>query len=63
MLLELALWTAKLDDDECVGDDESLEAPAKKVKIDAAGRTRNEQRITSGADIVIKNVLPFLALK
>ena len=63
VLLELALWTAKLGDDECVGYDGSLEAPAKKVKIDAAGRTRNEQRITSGADIVIKNVLPFLALK
>ena len=63
VLLELALWTAKLDDDESVGDDGFLEAPAKKVKIDAAGRTRNEQRITSGADIVIKNVLPFLALK
>ena len=62
VLLELAIWTAKLDDDECVGDGGSLEAPAKKVKIDAAGRTRNEQRITSGADIVIKNVLPFLEL-
>ncbi len=63
VLLELALWTANLDDDECIGDDESLQATAKKVKIDASVRTRNEQRVTSGADTVIKNVLPFLELK
>ena len=63
VLLELALWTANLNDDERSGEDESLEVPTKKVKIDATVRTRIEQRITSGADIVIKNVLPFLALK
>jgi len=60
VLLELALWKAKLDDDE--GGDDSLEAPTKKVKIDV-GRARNERRVTSGANIVIKNVLPFLKLK
>ena len=35
---------------------------AKKAKIDADGE-RKEQLITSGADIVIKNVLPFLQLE
>jgi hypothetical protein len=61
VLLELALWKAKLDDDNEGGDD-SLEAPIKKVKVDVE-RTRNERRVTSGANIVIKNVLPFLELK
>jgi len=60
-LLELALWKAKLDlDDEDEGG--SLdEVKTKKVKIDVEG-ARNEARITSGASIVIKNVLPFLEL-
>eukprot|EP00985_Skeletonema_marinoi_P018018 scaffold10020_cov161-Skeletonema_marinoi.AAC.4 len=59
VLLELALWKARLDDE---GGDDSLEAPTKKFKVDVE-RTRNERRVTSGANIVIKNVLPFLALK
>jgi len=61
VLLELALWKAKLDDDNEGGND-SLEAPTKKVKVDV-GRARDERRVTSGANIVIKNVLPFLKLK
>jgi len=61
VLLELALWKAKLDDDNEGGND-SLEAPTKKVKVDV-GRARKERRVTSGANIVIKNVLPFLELK
>eukprot|EP00984_Skeletonema_dohrnii_P009432 scaffold3616_cov97-Skeletonema_dohrnii-CCMP3373.AAC.3 len=61
VLLELALWKSRLDDDNEGGDD-SLEAPTKKVKIDVEC-TGNERRVTSGANIVIKNVLPFLALK
>ena len=56
-LLELALWKAKLDEKE----DCSIEGRAKKAKFDTAG-TRNERRITSGANIVIRNVLPFLQL-
>ena len=45
-LLELALWKFKLDE-MGEGDDTC---------------TRNELRVTSGASIVIKNVLPFLRL-
>eukprot|EP00984_Skeletonema_dohrnii_P037635 scaffold39895_cov155-Skeletonema_dohrnii-CCMP3373.AAC.2 len=56
-LLELAIWKAKLDEKE----DCSIEGRAKKAKIDTAG-ARNERRITSGANIVIRNVLPFLQL-
>jgi len=56
-LLELALWKAKLD----IKEDSSAEGRAKKAKIDV-GSARIEKRITCGADIVIKNVLPFLKL-
>jgi len=56
-LLELALWKAKIDEQEDHG-----EVKAKRVKIDIQSE-RNERRITSGANIVIKNVLPFLELK
>ena len=45
-LLELAIWKAKLDE---------------KAKFDTTS-ARNEQRIMSGADIVIRNVVPFLQL-
>lgn len=62
VLLELALWKGNINHDESGGGDESLEAPTKKVKLDVR-RARNELRITSGANIVIKNVLPFLELK
>ena len=61
-LLELALWKAKLDESQ---DESSLGSghhPAKKVKIDMKA-ARQERRITSGANIVIKNVLPFLKLE
>ena len=58
-LLELALWKAKLaaftaDDKKC--------HVAKKAKIDVEG-TRKKARITSGADIIIKNVLPYLKME
>eukprot|EP00984_Skeletonema_dohrnii_P034470 scaffold33569_cov84-Skeletonema_dohrnii-CCMP3373.AAC.4 len=56
-LLELALWKAKIDEKE-----DRREVKAKRVKIDIQSE-RNERRITSGANIVIKNVLPFLELK
>ena len=58
ILLELALWKAKLGEkgDNCE------EGKTKQAKIDAAS-ARNERRITCGADMVIKNVLPFLQLE
>ena len=51
-LLELALWKTKLRDK---GTDE-------KVAMGPL-RAREENRVTSGADVVIKHVLPFLAWK
>jgi hypothetical protein len=60
-LLELALWKVKLDESQ---DERSVRSdqPAKKAKIDMKA-SRQEQRITSGASVVIKNVLPFLKLE
>jgi len=56
-LLELALWKAKLgEEDNCA------EGRTKKAKVDAES-ARKERRITCGADIVVKNVLPFLQLE
>ena len=57
-LLELALWKATLDEKE----DNSVEGRTKKAKVDAES-VRKERRVTCGADIVIKNVLPFLKLE
>ena len=58
-LLELALWKAKLVEKEEYATEEGK---TKKAKVDAES-TRRERRITCGADMVIKNVLPFLRLK
>jgi hypothetical protein len=59
-LLELALWKAKLLNEayerKC-----NVEEATKKAKIDTEA-ARKEHRVTCGASIVIKNVLPFLAL-
>eukprot|EP00985_Skeletonema_marinoi_P015848 scaffold8298_cov90-Skeletonema_marinoi.AAC.2 len=57
-LLELALWKAKLSEKE----ENSAEGRTKKVKLDSES-VRKEKRITCGADMVIKNVLPFLKLE
>ena len=57
-LLELALWKAKLGEK----DYNSVEGGRNKAKVDAES-VRKERRITCGADIVIKNVLPFLLLE
>ena len=57
-LLELALWKAKLGEKE----DSSVEGQRKKAKVDYES-TRKEKLLTCGADIVIKNVLPFLQLE
>ena len=59
-LLELAVWMTKLDEKE--EDNSNPKIQAKKAKIVVESR-RNERRITSGANIVIKNVLPFLKLE
>ena len=62
-LLELALWKSKLadftaDDDKCSAEEKA----AKKAKIDV-GEARKEAHITSGSDIIIKNVLPYLKME
>ena len=59
-LLELAVWKAKLDEKE--DDNSNQKLQAKKAEIDV-GSARKERRITSGADNIIGNVLPFLKLK
>ena len=58
ILLELALWKAKLEEVE----DDSLENAAAKLKICQCSSKRSELRIISGADVMIKNVLSFLTL-
>ena len=58
-LLELAIWKTNLDDtDESRFVREGVRTTRGSVK-----RARREICITSGASIVIKNVLPFLQLK
>eukprot|EP00984_Skeletonema_dohrnii_P027338 scaffold16860_cov72-Skeletonema_dohrnii-CCMP3373.AAC.3 len=59
ILLELALWKATLDKEENAA---SAAGRSKKVKLDAES-ARKGKRITCGADLVIKNVLPFLKLE
>eukprot|EP00985_Skeletonema_marinoi_P002898 scaffold1184_cov97-Skeletonema_marinoi.AAC.4 len=59
-LLELALWKAKLDGSQ---DKDFLKEPkTKRAKIDT-DIIRKERRVTCGANIIIKNVLPFLQLE
>ncbi len=55
-LLELALWKANLDSNK--GEREGVRTTRGRRK-----RARKEISVTSGASIVIKNVLPFLILK
>ena len=57
-LLELALWKANLD-----GNEGGLEREAVRTKRGHRKRARKEISVTSGASIVIKNVLPFLMLE
>jgi hypothetical protein len=60
-LLELALWKAKLLNEtyekKC-----NVNEVTKEARSDDEA-ARKEHRVTCGASIVIKNVLPFLALK
>lgn len=60
VLLELALWKAKLDEKVEVESRDIQKTKKAKIDEDAA---RQELRVTSGANIVIKNVLPFLTLE
>eukprot|EP00986_Skeletonema_menzelii_P004454 scaffold1518_cov113-Skeletonema_menzelii.AAC.6 len=57
--LELAIWKAKLDQEK--DNNSTPEVRTKRAKIDEV-TMRKEKRITSGADIIVKNVLPFLKL-
>ena len=61
-LLELALWKAKLLNEEGRKCKDAEEKKPKKAKIDV-NSAKKEHRVTCGANIVIKNVLPFLALE
>ena len=58
-LLELALWKANLDGN--VGG--ILEQTEVRTTRRQLKRARKEKCVTSGASIVIKNVLPFLKLE
>ena len=66
-ILDLAVWKAMIDMNEDDDDSQRVKAKnsqrvkAKKVKMDTKA-VRRERRVTSGADIVVKNVLPFLKL-
>jgi hypothetical protein len=59
-LLELALWKANLHDNEA--DDAAAAQEGVRVTRGRVKRARKDRCITSGASIVVKNVLPFLAL-
>ena len=54
-LLELALWKANLDKYD------ALEANISNLRLDnRSANARKQRRVTSGAGVVIKGVLPFL---
>lgn len=57
--LELAIWKAKIGEKE---EDSVLKVQPKRAKINVES-IRKEKRITSGANIIIKNVIPFLKLR
>ena len=59
-LLELALWKANLDDN--MGN-HGVAREGVRVTRGQRKRARKDRCITSGASIVIKNVLPFLKLE
>ena len=58
-LLELALWKTNLDDKN----GGEIEREGVRTTRGSRKRARKEICVTSGASIVIKNVLPFLVLK
>jgi hypothetical protein len=55
-ILELALWKANLEETD------TFEEEGVRTTRGRRKRARKERCITSGASIVIKNVLPFLGL-
>ncbi|KAK1735687.1 leucine-rich repeat domain-containing protein [Skeletonema marinoi] len=61
VLLELAVWKAKLRQNEEEKHSVLDSNKAKKIKLDLES-ARHGHRVTCGADIIIKNVLPFLEL-
>ena len=60
-LLELAVWKANLSQKEEEDSVLNRENQAKKARVDVKSARRGH-RVTCGADIIIKNVLPFLKL-
>jgi len=61
-LLELACWKTKLhQDEEETHSNLDRRKNAKKIKLDLES-ARHGHRVTCGANIIIKNVLPFLEL-
>jgi len=61
--LELALWKAKIDQKEKArfcGKVQARKAHSDEEKPDIV---KNELRVTCGASIIIRNVLPFLRLE
>ena len=58
-LLELALWKVNLEEKEA----DRLEREGGRLTRRSRKRARKEINVTSGAGIVIKNVLPFLQLE
>ena len=60
-ILELALWKANLERES--GGGALVETKAKKAKIDVeSARQERRTTYTCGADIITKNVLPFVVL-
>jgi hypothetical protein len=63
-LLELALWKVKMDGCSAANDDTgNEESSPKRPRLDIShldGVDRQSYRISSGANVVISNVLPFL---
>jgi hypothetical protein len=59
--LELALWKANLHENEA--NDAAAAQDGMRVTRGRRKRARKDRCITSGASIVIKNVLPYLALE
>ena len=57
-LLELAVWKANLEDKEA----DRLEREGGRLTRGSRKRARKEINVTSGADIIVKNVFPFLQL-
>ena len=61
-LLELALWKANLREDDA-NDTAAAQEGGTRMTRGQRKMKRKDRCITSGASIVIKNVLPFLELE